>query len=166
MLVNFKEKIRKLGGVERVEEMDKEHARENNEYIKTTMGALPEDEVIDFIKEYGLSTFNNSVYISPKEKSEFLTDDKIKLGMIYGFGHTKKGVKEIIRTYYREEQLNKRFYPLFEGFPGDIIFFSLEPATHGKIYYWHHKAEPGNNIQLIKDTFNVFIASLYTENEK
>jgi hypothetical protein len=42
---------------------------------------IPEALVIDFIKEYGFATFNNYVKIKPIEKSSFLSDNEIELGL-------------------------------------------------------------------------------------
>jgi hypothetical protein len=129
------------------------------------MGVLPEDEIINFAKEYGFSMFNNSIYIKSMEKNDFLVDGEIELGIIYGFGNSINSIKWIIETYFKEEQLNKRFYPLFEGYPGDIIFYSLEKETFGKIYYWHHESDIGDDIMLIKNSFKDFFNGLHFEEE-
>ena len=166
MAVSFMGKIKKLGGVERIEEMDEKYIQENNEYVKNIMGVLPEDAIINFLKEYGFSMFNNNVCIKSDEKNDFLLDGTIELGIIYGFGRNRNSVEEIVKTYYIEEQINQRFYPLFEGYPGDIVFYSLEKETFGKIYYWHHESERGKDILLIKKSFNEFFNKLYFEEEK
>jgi hypothetical protein len=166
MAINFSDKIKKLGGIERIAETDENDIQDNIEYTKNIMMVLPEDEIINFTKEYGFSMFKNEVLIKSNEKNYFLKNGKIELGIIYGFGKSNDSVKEIIETYYIEEQLNKKFYPLFEGYPGDIIFYSLEKETFGKIYYWHHESEPGKDILLIKNTFEEFINGLYSKKIK
>jgi hypothetical protein len=160
--MDFTGKIKKMGGVEQLEDFDEKYIQENIKYIKNIMGVLPDDKIINFTKEYGFSMFNNNVYIKSKEKNDFLVDGEIALGIIYGFGNSRHSVKEVIKTYFIEEQLRKKFYPLFEGYPGDIIFYSLEKETFGKIYYWHHESEPGEDILLIKNSFN----KLYFNEEK
>jgi hypothetical protein len=165
-MVDFTGKIEEMGGLERIEDFDEKYIQENIQCIKNIMGILPNDEIINFTKEYGFSLFNNTVYIKSKEKNDFLVDGKIELGIIYRFGNSRNSVKEIIQTYFIEEQLNKKFYPLFEGYPGDIIFYSLEKETFGKIYYWHHESEQGEDIVLIKNTFDDFFNKLYFVEEK
>jgi hypothetical protein len=164
--MDFAEKIEKMGGVEWLEYFDKKYMPENIKFIKNIMGVLPDDKIINFTKEYGFSMFNNSVYIKSKEKNDFLVDGEIELGIIYGFGNSRNSIKEVIKTYFIEEQLRKKFYPLFEGYPGDIIFYSLEKETFGKIYYWHHESEPGEDILLIQNSFTDFFNKLYFDEEK
>jgi hypothetical protein len=121
--------------------------------------------IINFTKEYGFSMFTNNVYIKSIKKNYFLNDGEVKPGIIWGFGESRNSVKEIVETYFIEEQLNKNFYPLFEGYPGDIIFYSLEKETFGKIYYWHHDSEIGKDTLLIKNSFNEFIDKLYLKED-
>lgn len=166
MAINFVSEIEKLGGVEHIEDFDEKYIQENIEYIKSIMGILPEDEIIDFTKKYGFSKFNNNVYIKSNERNDFLDSGEIELGIIYGFGYSRNSVKKIIKTYFIDEQLNKKFYPLFEGYPGDIIFYSLEKETFGKIYYWHHESETGKDVLLIKNSFKDFFNKLYFKEEK
>jgi hypothetical protein len=166
MAIDFVEKIEKVGGLERIEKIDGKYFYENIEFIKNIMGILPEGEIINFTKEYGFSMFNNSVYIKSTEKNDFLTDGEIELGIIYGFGNSRNSIKEIIEIYFIEEQLNKKFYPLFEGYPGDIVFYSLEKETFGKIYYWHHESEIGGDIFLVKNSFKELINNLHNTKEE
>jgi hypothetical protein len=166
MAIDFVGKIEKVGGLERIEKIDGKYFYENIEFIKNVMGILPEDEIINFTKEYGFSMFNNSVYIKSTEKNDFLADGEIELGIIYGFGNSRDSIKEIIKTYFIEEQLNKKFYPLFEGYPGDIVFYSLEKETFGKIYYWHHESEIGKDTFLIKKSFKELINNLHNIKEE
>jgi hypothetical protein len=161
MTIDFTGKVKTLGGVEHIEESDKKYVQENIEYVENIMGILPEDEILKFTEEYGFSMFNNNVYIKSKEKNDFLADGEIELGIIYGFGESRNSIKEIIKTYFKEEQLNKKFYPLFEGYPGDIIFYSLEKETFGKMYYWHHESEIEKDIILIKNSFEELIKDIY-----
>jgi hypothetical protein len=77
MIIDFVEKIKKLGGIDHIEEAE---IKENIEYIKNIMGILPDNEIINFTKEYGFSMFNNNVYVKPVEKNYFLNDGKIKPG--------------------------------------------------------------------------------------
>jgi hypothetical protein len=50
---------------------------------------------------------------------------------------------------------------LFEGYPGDVIFYSLESNTKGKIFYWHHEADIGVDTWLIANSFTEFMEKLY-----
>jgi hypothetical protein len=161
MGIDFAAKIKEIGGVHFIEESNEKYIQENIEYIKNIMKIFPEDEIINFTKEYGFSMFNNNVYINSNEKNDFLVDGKIELGIVYGFGESRNSIKEIIKTYFKEEQLNKIFYPLFEGYPGDIIFYSLEKETFGKIYYWHHESEIGKDIVLVKNSFEELMKNIY-----
>lgn len=53
-----------------------------------------------------------------------------------------------------------------EGYPGDIIFYSLEKSVFGKIYYWHHESDIGKDILLIANSFIDFIKGLNCEIEE
>jgi len=57
------------------------------------MDAIPEEQVINFIKEYGFSTFKSQVMIKATEKSSFLSSGEIELGAIFGFGDGVANVK-------------------------------------------------------------------------
>jgi len=161
MSINFAGIIKKLGGVDYIEKTKEIFVKNNIEFVNNIMGKIPDAEIINFTKKYGFSMFNNSVCVKADEKNDFLDDGEIELGIIYGFGENENSIKDVIKTYYKEEQLYKKFYPLFEGYPGDIIFYSLEKETFGNIYYWHHESEIGNDIILIKNSFMDFFDGLY-----
>lgn len=164
---SIQKKITDLGGVKFLDERNKnQNANDNLTYAESVVGALPEQRVIDFIKEYGFSTFKNYVMIKAIEKSSFLSSGEIELGLIFGFGDGIDSVKDAIDTYFIEEQLNWKFFPLFEGYPGDIIFYSLEPETKGKIYYWHHEGDINADKSLIANSFEEFINNLYLRQEE
>lgn len=129
------------------------------------IGIIPEKQVIDFIESYGFSTFKNSVMVKTIEKSSFLSSGEIELGLIFGFGDGTDSIKDVIDTYSTKEQLNWKFFPLFEGYPGDIIFYSLEPETKGKIYYWHHEGDINADKSLIANSFEEF-KNLYLRQEE
>lgn len=164
-MIDIHQKIKSLGDIIFREERERHNAHYTLEFIKSVMDALPEQRVIDFIKEYGFSTFKNYVMIKPIEKSSFLSSGEIELGLIFGFGDETDSVKDAIDTYFIEEQLNWKFFPLFEGYPGDIIFYSLEPETKGKIYYWHHEGDINADKSLIANSFEEFINNLYLRQE-
>ena len=133
--------------------------------IKNTMHDLPQKEIIDFSKLYGFSAFKRQVYINAIENSTFLEDGKVEVGTIYGFGGESYSVIDIINKYYKEDQLNYSFYPIIEGYPGDIVFYSLKKETFGMIFYWHHESNIGDDITLISNSFSEFINNLYYDED-
>ncbi|AMP99847.1 hypothetical protein AY601_2973 [Pedobacter cryoconitis] len=166
-MIEIHQKIKSLGDIIFRKKREERHNTHHTlEFIKSVMDALPEQRVIDFIKEYGFSTFKNYVMIKSFEKSSFLSSGEIKLGLIFGFGDGTDSVKDAIDTYFIEEQLNWKFFPLFEGYPGDIIFYSLEPETRGKIYYWHHEGDINADKSLIANSFEEFINNLYLKQKE
>jgi hypothetical protein len=166
MNITTNKKINELRNVKYMEKNQEYNIQKDIEFLKRAMGNLPENNIIEFSQKYGFSMFNNCVCINSLEKNGFLSDNKIEIGFIYGFGKHRNNIKEIIETYYIEEQINCKFYPLSEGYPGDVIFYSLENGTLGKIYYWHHEAEIEKQYILISETFEEFINGLYIENGK
>lgn len=162
---NLENKIIELGGITYLEKSENE-IENYLVHIEKTMNSLPEKQVIDFSRKYGFSIFKNKVSIKSVERSSFINNGKIDLGIIYGFGKYKNNIKKIIETYYIEEQINYKFYPICEGHPGDIIFYSLEKNTFGKIYYWHHESDISKDILLIANSFMDFIEGLNCEIEE
>lgn len=157
-------KIKSLGGVKPLLKTEMNNNADNDiETIIDIMNDIPEIQVVNFIKEYGFSLFKNHVMIKPIDKSRFLSSGEIELGLIFGFGKGTNGISSAIEKYYSEDQINNKFFPLFEGYPGDIVFYSLEPSTKGEIYYWHHEADINDDKLLITKSFEEFISNLYAK---
>lgn len=158
-------KIYNLGGVKFLEKKENIDIDSYLKHIESIMGEIPSMQVLKFSKEYGFSIFRNKVFIKAIQSSDFIKD-KIEIGVIFGFGEFKNNIKNIIDRYYKEEQINCKFYPLCEGFPGDIIYYSLDKETFGKVFYWHHDANIGEDITLISGSFEDFINNLFSEKEE
>lgn len=134
--------------------------------MEDIMGDIPDTETLEFIKEFGFSIFNNHIMIKSIDKSQFLSTGEIEIGLIFGFGKGTDSISSTIEKYNSPDQINSKFFPLFEGYPGDIIFYSLEAFTKGQIYYWHHEADINTDKTLIAKSFKEFINKLYVKDEE
>ena len=157
--------VKKLGGVHRFANDNSDYER-TMEFVENKMGSIPERMVVDFSLQYGNSVFNNQIVIKSNCQSIFLSDRLVELGLIFGFGSYKRNIMQIIQTYYINEQINSRFYPICEGYPGDIIYYSLEKESYGHIFYWHHEAIEELDRFLISDSFYNFLNGLFVEKNK
>lgn len=157
--------IEKLGGIKTINK-DASTNEEIIAFVKKTMGCLPENVVIDFSMLYGNSVFNKQVVIESIHQSRFLSDGIVEIGLIFGMGTYKYNVEQIIRMYYVDEQIKSKFYPICEGYPGDIIYYSLEEGSFGQILYWHHESVEGQDTFLISNSFNEFLEGLYVKRNK
>lgn len=158
-------KIKTLGGVQFTEESSKDELGESKietlEEVKHVMGTLPSDDVIDFITEFGNSRFEKNVAVKSLNTCAFLSSSNIELGDIFGWLDGHSAVLNVIETYYQQDQLNRKFFPLFEGYPGDIIYYSLEKSNLGCIYYWHHESDMDAADTLIAESFEALIETLF-----
>lgn len=135
------------------------------EEVQRRMQALPDEEVIDFITTYGGSVFHNEVLIPVDDKPEFLSGN-VPVKAIIGFT-SQPSVTDYMNRYYHEYQLAVRFFPLFEGVNGDLIFYSLESHTMGAIYYWHNQGEDSSgDLLFLARNFSDFIGALYSHREE
>ncbi|GGH56879.1 hypothetical protein HNQ91_000096 [Filimonas zeae] len=133
--------------------------------VQRRMQALPEEEVIDFITTYGGSVFHSEVLIPVEDKPEFLSGN-VPVKAVIGFT-SQPSVVDYMNRYHNEYQLAVRFFPLFEGVNGDVIFYSLESHTMGAIYYWHNQgADSAGDLLFLARTFAGFIAALYSHKEE
>ena len=87
-------------------------------------------------------------------------DPVCPVGRFFGFGDGKNSINNIIKTYGIPEQISIRFFPLCDGVSGDIFLYSLEEKSFGKIYYWYHEGDIGNDLFLVADNFTAFIDGL------
>jgi len=130
--------------------------------VKKTLGILPEKEVLDFVSQYGFGYFTSEVGIIPTELPPVVTKDHpvCPVGRFFGFCDGKNSIDNIIKTYGIPEQISIRFFPLCDGVSGDLFLYSLEEKSFGKIYYWYHEGDIGNDLFLVRDSFNAFIEDL------
>ena len=130
--------------------------------VEKTLGILPEKEVLDFVSQYGFGYFSGEVGIIPIELPPVVTkeDPVCPVGRFFGFGDGKNSINNIIKTYSIPEQISIRCFPLCYGVSGDIFLYSLEEKSFGKIYYWYHEGDIGNDLFLVAEKFTAFIDGL------
>ncbi len=119
--------------------------------------------LIDFLLKYGFYFFANDVELTKSiELPPIVIKEEpgIPIGMIYGFGETKNSIKYLRDNYSNSDFLNQEFVPICDGVAGDIIFYSLQKDNFGKIYYWFHEGDYGNDKFLISNNFEEFLANL------
>ena len=130
--------------------------------VEKTLGTLPEKGVLDFVNQYGFGYFTGEVGIIPIELPPVVNkeDPVCPVCRFFGFGDGKNAINNIIKTYSILEQISIRFFPLCDGVSGDIFLYSLEEKSFGKIYYWYHEGDIGNDLFLVAENFTAFIDGL------
>lgn len=163
---NIFNKIEDLEGVKYLKDQNSESLQDEGlSFVKKTMGNIPDSEIAEFISKFGNSRFTKDVFAKNSSKSEFLQSREIEIGTIFGWGQSSKSIESIIDQYYSTDQINLKFFPLFEGYPGDIIYYSLEENSFSKIYYWHHESDIDEGNILIADTLQDFIDTFFIKYE-
>jgi len=61
--------------------------------------------------------------------------------------------------------MSLKFFPIFDGYPGDIIYYSLEKNSFGKISYWHHGSDIEEKDIFIASTLDEFIDTFFIDDE-
>jgi hypothetical protein len=163
---NLANRIEDLGGVKFLDNQNLESLRDESlAFVEKIMGALLETDVVELISQFGNSRFNNDVFAKTINKSKFLQSEEIEIGTLFGWGESKESVQSIIKQYHTVDQVNLRFFPLFEGYPGDIIYYSLEEDSFGKIYYWHHESFLDDEAVCIANSLSDFVDTFFIEKE-
>lgn len=163
---NLFDKIEDLGGVKFLGNEDSESSKDLDlSFVNSKMGKIPDLEITEFVSKFGNSRFINDVYAKNDIKSGFLQSGEIEIGTIFGWGDSNKGVSSIINQYFSPDQITARFFPLCEGYPGDIIYSSLEEGSFGKIYYWYHESDNEEDDYFLADTLNDFIDKFFIKVE-
>ena len=134
------------------------------EEVKRTLGAIPDNTVLQFITTYGFSYFNEETVVSPLEK-QANSDELLYVSGILGFGNTHRSVEKSIKMYYCKEQISIKFFTLCEGASGDLIVYSLEESSLGNIYYWSHDTPIGDDLILVAKSLNDFISRIEPKKE-
>ena len=130
--------------------------------VEKLLGILPEKDLLDFVSQYGFGYFTGEVGIIPTELLPVVTkeDPVCPVSRFFGYGDGKNSIGNIIKTYGIPEQISIRFFPLCDGVSGDIFLYSLEEKSFGKIYYWYHEGDIGNDLFLVAENFTAFIDGL------
>lgn len=128
------------------------------------MGKIPDIEIKEFISKFGNSRFIKDVYAKINIKSGFLQSREIEIGAIFGWDGSKKSRPSIINQYFSPDQITVAFFPLFEGYPGDIIYYSLEEDSYGKIYYWYHESD--NDDYFLANTLHDFFIKVEDDSDE
>lgn len=132
--------------------------------VKDRMGRLPATDLLDFVSEYGFASFNTDMIVTPMEKQEH--SDYFVVGPFLGFGNTAVSIEKSIGMFYSEEQIGMKFFPICEGVSGDLIIYSLEEQSFGKVYYWSHDSAIGDDTFLIVESFDDFIGRIEARKEE
>lgn len=132
--------------------------------VKDLMGGLPDKDVLDFISKYGFAYFNVDMIVIPIDRQDHMK--YFIVGPILGFGNTPISVEKNIKMFYSEDQIRMKFFPICEGASGDLIIYSLEPRSFGKVFYWSHDSAIGSDIFLIAESFNDFINRIEVKKEE
>lgn len=161
---NLFDKIEDLGGLKFLNNQNLESSKDKDlSFVNSKMGKIPDIEITEFISKFGNSRFIKDVYAKNDIKSGFLQSGEVEIGTIFGWGDSNKGVRSIINQYFSPDQITVRFFPLCEGYSGDIIYSSLEEDSFGKIYYWYHESD--NDDYFLADTLHDFINKFFIKVE-
>lgn len=159
---NLFDKIEDLGGVKYISNEDLESSIDKSlSIVNSIMGKIPDIDITEFITKFGNRRFIKDVYAKNNIKSGFLQSGGIEIGTIFGWGSSKKSIPSIINQYFSPDQIIARFFPLCEGYPGDIIYSSLEEGSFGKIYYWYHESDNEEDDYFLADTLHDFIDNFF-----
>lgn len=159
---NLFDKIEDLGGVKYISNEDlKSSIDKDLSIVNSIMGKIPDIDIIEFITKFGNSRFIKDVYAKNNIKSGFLQSGEIEIGTIFGWGGSKKSIPSVINQYFSPDQITDKFFPLFEGYPGDIIYYSLEEDSFGNIYYWYHESDNDEDDYFLADTLHDFIVNFF-----
>jgi len=162
---NIKSKILDLGGykpsiLSRGELLFSEIIlKDVNDYFDTE---VPNDYK-QFISDISAFTFNESVAFNTDVEIPVASDGEIPVDNFYDFSEGDTSILSAIKRL--SGNLPKSILPICEGAPGDIIGINMLREKYGKIYYWHHEGYEDDNLYLIAESFNDFIANLSQERE-
>lgn len=163
---NLFDKIEDLGGVKFLSNEDSASSKDQNlSFVSSKMGKIPDFEITEFISKFGNSRFINDGYAKNELKSGFLQSGEIEIGEIFGWSDSNKGVSSIINQYFLPDKITAKFFPLCEGYPGDIIYYSLEEGSFRKIYYWYHEIDNEEDDYFLADALHDFIDKFFIKVE-
>ena len=154
--------------------------RENNdavslqdiEQFENEIGMKLPNDYIEFVSEFGLSTFGIDEEEGEEDGCEyvcFLIEPSYRggsgiLDVFLGFAH--QGAYNLLNSYLTYQQrLFPAYIPIAYDPGGNVICMSLNSDNYGSIYFVDHEEMEENRkskIYLISNSFTGFINSLYT----
>ncbi|WP_406590376.1 SMI1/KNR4 family protein [Bacillus atrophaeus] len=93
-------------------------------------------------------------------------DNKLRLGIFYGFGLDDNdfNIATLAETY--EDQMPDWIIPIADANGGNQICLGIKGEGSGKVYFWDHELTNGvKDTFLIADSFEDFIQSLSIEED-
>ncbi|PRS09664.1 SMI1/KNR4 family protein [Bacillus atrophaeus] len=138
-----------------IEEFEKELGIEIDELFK------------QFTLYYGGSNIlADNVVFPVLEKNPWAVENKLRLGIFYGFGLDDDdfNIATLAETY--EDQMPDWIIPIADADAGNQICLGIKGKGSGKVYFWDHELTNGiKDTFLIADSFEDFIQILSVEED-
>lgn len=156
--MNFIEKkIESLGGVDYINRKKSGKLRD-----KIMDAEKPPAAVVALIDQFGYAMFNETIGCKTITKIPVAGKKWTEIGVIFGWGNDESGVRSNLENL-KDEDNGEGYFPLAEGYPGDMICISLKGKNKGKIFYWCHDE---GEFYTIAKSFKEFVMSWEKEKEE
>jgi SMI1 / KNR4 family (SUKH-1) len=128
-------------------------------YLKRNSIDLPHP-VFQLLSHHGGEFFNEDVEITNVGSVPVASSGRIGLGSVADVNDLKD-ISQI------KEYMPDEVFPIMGGAAGDHIVVGIGEFDHGKIYYWYHEANYGEELTLIFNSFEDFVNNIkpYEEDE-
>ncbi|AWH84862.1 hypothetical protein HYN59_06875 [Flavobacterium album] len=148
MDISYERSFEKLGGIPDAK-IDVDSFKD---YLKRHSIDLPKD-IFDLLADHSGEYFKNDIEITNVELVPTASSGKIGLGSIVN----ANDIKDIIQII---GYLPDDVFPVMEGSAGDHIVVGIGRSNYGKMYYWYHEANYGEEMTLIFNSFKDFVDNL------
>ncbi|KMK95079.1 SMI1/KNR4 family protein [Rossellomorea marisflavi] len=138
----------------------KHHAHESIPHIEQQYGvSLPQDYK-DFLLGFGGCFIKENAMYQPIEMPSVTPKDGFdSINGFYGCVSNTLNLMSVIQTY--KDVLGGSFLPIADADGGDLICMGLKGEYEGRICYWYHEGDTGENGQeyyyLVANSFEEFI---------
>jgi hypothetical protein len=160
---NLENKIKGLGGVKPnplCPSVDKQIDDVNNfeELEKKFSCKLPEFYK-QLYKSYGPFAFNEKI-----KCLDIQSNLTVYVDYFYSIDpKTKCSIHALLESH--SDLVTQNLFPISDGELGDLICIALDVKNYGKIFYWYHERNDGDNLVLLAESLEQFIMKLEIEKE-
>ena len=156
-------KIKELGGVKpnplcpssdnQIDDVD------NFEVLEEKFSFRLPDFYKQFYKTYGPFAFNENI-----KCSDMRNEVKVYVDYFYSVvPETKCSIHALLNSH--SDLVAQNLFPISDGELGDLICIALDAENYGKIFYWYHERNDGDNLVQLGESLEHFIMKLEIEKE-